>query len=150
MSNPPPPVAPACPRCGAPNPNSLTQCQNCGQSLLAAWPPPPGGAQYPPYGYPAPQTDNTLGGLIPYKNGSALTSYYLGVFSIIPCLAVPMGIAAVILGLRGLKYAKERPEVRGKTHAWVGIITGGLFALINVAVLIFVLISMAHSGGQSP
>lgn len=139
MSTPPPPVAPFCSRCGAPNPNGLTQCAQCGQSLLAAWPPPPGG--YPtPQGYqPAP--DNTLGGLIPYKNGSALTSYYLGVFSIIPCLAIPMGIAAVVLGLRGLAYAKAHPEVKGKTHAWVGIICGGLFGLVNVVGVIWVIVA---------
>ena len=135
MSVPPsqPSVAPVCPRCGAPNPSQLQQCANCGTSLLAAWPPPPGGAypQQPYPGYPPP-ADNTLGGLIPTKNGNALTSYYLGVFSIIPCLAIPMGIAAVTLGLRGLKLVKEHPEVKGRTHAWVGIIAGGLFALVNL------------------
>ena len=128
---PPPPVAPNCPRCGAPNLTYLQQCPHCGTSLLAAWPPPPGGYVQPYPGYPPP-SDNTLGGLIPTKNGNALTSYYLGIFSIIPCLAIPMGIAAVVLGLRGLKLYKEHPEVRGRTHAWVGIVTGGLFALINV------------------
>ncbi len=131
-SSGPPPVAPTCPRCGAPNEAGLAQCARCGQSLVPAWPPPPGGYA-PPQGYPPPQqTIGGLGAMIPDKNPSALTSYYLGIFSIIPCLAIPMGVAAVVLGLKGLRLVKERPEVRGRTHAWVGIIAGGLFALLNI------------------
>ena len=89
MSIPPPgntpPVAPVCPRCGAPNEGGLIQCARCGQSLVAAWPPPPGG-YVAPQSYPPQATGNTFGGLIPTNNPSALTSYYLGIFSIIPCL----------------------------------------------------------------
>jgi hypothetical protein len=141
--DPAPPVAPFCARCGAPNEARLAQCPHCGQSLVAAWPPPPGGYA-PPQPYPPPQqTIGGLGAMIPDKNPSALTAYYLGIFSIIPCLAIPMGIAAVALGLRGLKLFKERPEVRGRTHAWVGIIAGGLFALLNIAGVIFVVAGMA-------
>ena len=86
--------------------------------------------------------------MIPTKNPSALTAYYLGIFSIIPCLAIPMGIAAVVLGVRGLKLFQERPEVRGRTHAWVGIIAGGFFALVNIGVILFaVLAPYFRSGG---
>ena len=139
--------APFCARCGAPNEAGLAQCPHCGQNLLAAWPPPPGG--YAPQGYPPPVTGSgALDAIIPTKNPSALTAYYLGVFSIIPCLAIPMGIAAVVLGLRGLKLFKAHPEVRGRTHAWVGIIAGGFFALINLAAIGFALISASlHSTG---
>ena len=147
MSIPPPgntpPVAPACPRCGAPNEGGLTQCARCGQSLVASWPPPPGGYPPPqgfvgPQAYPPQATGSGFGGLIPTGNPSALTAYYLGIFSVIPCLAIPMGIAALVLGLKGLRLVKERPEVRGRTHAWVGIIAGGLFALINIGAVLFV------------
>ena len=138
--NNPPPIAPVCPRCGLPNEAGLTQCPRCGQSLVAAWPPPPGGYG-PPQAYAPQTTIGGFGGMIPDKNPSALTAYYLGIFSIIPCLAIPMGIAAVVLGMKGLKLVKERPEVRGRTHAWVGIIAGGLFALINIGVLAFVAVA---------
>ena len=77
--------------------------------------------------YP-PEEGDATGGVIPYKNGAALIAYYLGVFSLIPCF--PIGIAAFILGLKGLKAAKERPVIRGQVHAWIGIILGGLFALV--------------------
>lgn len=144
----PPAPAPFCARCGAPNDAGLAQCPHCGQSLLvAAWPPPPG--SYPhPQGYPPQPAASGLEAMIPTRNPSALTAYYLGIFSIIPCFAIPMGIAAVVLGLRGLKLFKEHPEVRGRTHAWVGIIAGGLFALINIAAIGFIVISsLARSGG---
>ncbi len=85
---------------------------------------------------PAPQGDAT-GGLIPYKNGPALIAYYLGVFSIIPCVGIPLGAAAIVLGILGLKKAARQPEVRGQVHAWVGIVLGGLFGLAYLAVLLW-------------
>ncbi len=153
MSIPPPSPAgtptpaPFCARCGAPNEAGLAQCPHCGQSLLAAWPPPQGG--YAPQAYPPQVTGGgVLDAIIPTKNPSALTAYYLGVFSVIPCLAIPMGIAAVVLGVRGLKLFNAHPEVRGKVHAWVGIIAGGFFALINLGVILFaVLAPYFRSGG---
>ena len=145
MSIPPPgetpPIAPFCPRCGAPNEAKLAQCPHCGQSLLAAWPPAAGRLRARPRPTPPQTTIGGFGGMIPDKNPSALTAYYLGIFSIIPCLAIPMGLAAVVLGLRGLALVKERPEVRGRTHAWVGIISGGLFGLINIIGLIAVVVT---------
>ena len=145
----PPTPAPFCARCGAPNEAGFVQCSHCGQSLLvASWPPPPG--TYPPHpqGYPPQPAASGLEAIIPTRNPSALTAYYLGIFSIIPCLAIPMGITAAVLGLRGLKLVKEHPEVRGRTHAWVGIVAGGLFALINLVGIGFaVFASLVHSGG---
>ncbi len=78
--------------------------------------------------------------LIPYKNGPALTAYYLGIFSLI-CGAF-LGIPALILGLKGLKIAKERPEARGGAHAWVGVILGSLMTLVTLAVALFIGIAM--------
>ena len=89
---------------------------------------------------PPPPAGDATGGLIPYKNGPALAAYYLGVFSIIPVLGIVLGIAAVALGIAGLKKAARQPEVKGKAHAWVGIIVGGLFGfgylVIAVAVVL--------------
>ncbi len=67
---------------------------------------------------------------IPYKNGPALTAYYLGIFSLICGLF--LGIPALILGIKGLKIAKERPEARGAAHAWTGVILGGLTTLVSL------------------
>lgn len=107
------------------------------------WPPPPD------VGYSAPgppPSDNTLGGLIPYKNSSALLAYYLGVFSLIPCVGIVLGIAAFVLGLRGLAFAKLHPEAKGKAHAWIGIIVGGLFGFgYLIALIVFVVIGIHDS-----
>jgi len=79
--------------------------------------------------------------LIPTKNPNALIAYYLGVFSLIPCLGLILAIPALILGLKGLKFANEHPETKGKAHAWVGIIMGALFTLIWGGLIIMALVS---------
>jgi DNA-directed RNA polymerase subunit RPC12/RpoP len=106
-----------CANCGQKNLENNFRCTECGFPLHA--PPQP---QY------VPASDGTLGGLIPYKNASALWAYYLAIFSLIPVFGIPPGIAAVILGIRGLKFAKVHPEAKGKAHAWIGIILGGICA----------------------
>ena len=119
-----------CTHCGEQNTENNFRCVRCGAVL------------HEPSGPPHPATDNgTLGGLIPYKNAWALLAYYLGVFALIPCLGVPLGIAAVVLGIVGLHFAKSHPEARGKGHAWVGIVLGGLsttgHVLIAISIALF-------------
>jgi len=83
-----------------------------------------------------------IAALIPYKNTPALVGYYLGVFSIIPCLGAPMGFTAVGLGIAGLRKAKHHPEAKGKAHAWVAIIAGGFFGLLYAVLGIIWLVAM--------
>lgn len=71
--------------------------------------------------------DDAIATLIPYRNGSALASYYVGLFSIFPFFGAVMGIVAVVLGVKGLKVARENPQAKGKAHAIVGIVCGVLF-----------------------
>ena len=79
--------------------------------------------------WPPPQEEgDATGGVIPYRNVPALLAYYCAVFSLLPCF--PIGIAAVILGVIGLKRVNERPAVRGRVHAWIGIAVGGFFGLL--------------------
>jgi len=110
-----------CAKCGTKNDDKVLNCTKCGQSLKAS------GAA----------TDNTLGGLIPYKNSYALIAYYLAIFSLIPCIGLILGFAALILGIKGLKFFKETPQAGGKVHAWVGIILGGLMGVIYLIATIF-------------
>lgn len=100
-------------------------------------PPPPG--QHPQGG------SSFVDHLIPTKNVPALISYYLGVFSIIPCLAILLGTGAVITGVMGLNNIKKDPRLPGKTHAWVGIIAGGIFLLLNLFGLAVVLLGVMQS-----
>ncbi len=124
-----------CPNCGATNPPHAALCARCSFALQTAPPPPPfsNGA------------DNALSSLIPYKNSAALIAYYLGVFSIIPVLGFFMAVAAVILGIKGLRFARERPEARGKTHALVGIIAGGVIGVIHVVLTVLFVFTLTSS-----
>jgi hypothetical protein len=106
-----------CPKCGGQNNDNNFKCTNCQEILHPSAPP------------VVITSDDTLGGLIPSKNGPALGAYYLGIFSLLPLLGIPLAIAALILGFKGLRKAREHPEVKGKIHAWVGII-GGAFGLL--------------------
>ena len=80
--------------------------------------------------------------LIPYRNGRALTAYYLGVFSLIPLLGLVLGPMALFLGLSGRKYARSHPENGGTAHAWAGIILGGLTGFAHLAVLTFLVFAL--------
>ena len=107
-----------CPKCGERQGENNYKCTRCGFLLHE-----PVKSQY------IVTDDSTMGGLVPYKNAQALWAYYLGIFALIPCVGIPIGIAALILGLRALKYADLHEEAKGKVHAWIGIVLGGLCAL---------------------
>lgn len=114
-------VAPA-PR---PDPMPLSS-SNDGPPVIAVPPPPM-----------APQGDAT-GGLIPYKNPPALMAYYAGVFSVIPFFGFFIAIAAVWLGIVGLKRRKQQPIIRGSVHAWIGIIVGSISIAVHVLVVVLI------------
>ena len=119
-----------CTKCGERNPENNFKCSRCA---------------FPLHTTPRPNyvvSDGSLGGLIPVKNTSALIGYYLGVFALIPVLGIPLGIAAVILGTKGLKFAKVHPEAKGVGHAWTAIILGGLSA-VGYTLLIPILMASA-------
>ena len=107
-----------CGECGTENDGNNFKCVKCGAILHPASP------------QVIVSSDETLGGLMPMKNPPALVAYYLGIFSLIPLLGIPMGIAAIVMGTKALRNAREHPEVKGKIHAWVGIIAAGFFALL--------------------
>lgn len=89
--------------------------------------------------------DNPMSTVVPYKNPKALIAYYLAIFSLIPCFGLPLGIAALCLGVAGLRVVRIHPNAHGKVHAWVGVVLGGLCALANVGVIVaMVVASMAE------
>ena len=101
------------------------------------------GGQLPPQN-PSSETDAT-GGLIPYKNPHALIAYYLGLFSLFPCLGLLLAIPALILGIMGLKRYKANPIIRGSVHAWIGIVMGGLMTVVWSATLALFVVAMIFS-----
>ena len=97
------------------------------------------------FGAAQPPVNPSAGGsginaVIPYKNPKALIAYYLAIFSLIPFLGMPLGLAAFVLGILGLRFRRTHPTAGGAAHAWIGIILGGLcgfgyLALILLAVV---------------
>ena len=87
------------------------------------------------------QESDATGGVIPYKNPPALIAYYCGLFSLaacipIPFLFLPLPIAALWLGIKGLKKANAEPHARGRVHAWIGIIGGTVCGLAGIIMTI--------------
>jgi hypothetical protein len=84
-----------------------------------------------------PESGGGLNVIIPYKNVRALTAYYLGVFSAIPILGMPLGLAAFTLGILALRFRRKNPAAGGVVHAWIGILAGGFFGLVYLALIVF-------------
>ena len=94
----------------------------------------------------APTEGDVTGGIIPYKNLPALFAYYLGLFSLLPCLGLFLAIPALVLGIMGLKKRKQNPAVKGSVHAWIGIVMGGMFTLVwGVAWIVMIIYMIAAS-----
>lgn len=90
--------------------------------------------------------EEAISTLIPYKNGRALAAYYVGVFSLIPCLGLLLGPAALVLGILGLRYVRANPTAKGTGHAIAGIVLGGLTTLGNWGVVVLLLVAYLKEG----
>jgi hypothetical protein len=110
-------------------------------------PPTPPTPPQPPHipSYQTPQPSDPVQAFIPYRNAPALISYYLGIFSILPCAGAIMGPIAIFLGLKGLKLAAQHPEARGKAHAITGIVSGSIFGLLWIILDLFALVALLLS-----
>lgn len=102
----------------------------------------------PVQGYPRQQPQapqDPLLAMVPYKNSKALISYYLGLFSIFPLLGLVMGAVAIFFGREGLMLAKSNPELKGATHAKVGIGCGLIGFLFNLTLVLLFLYAIIRS-----
>lgn len=108
----------------------------------------PATAELPMWNTEAGDSPSVAETFIPSKNGPALISYYLGLFSLFPCLGFPLGVAAVYFGIQGIRRAGKNPEVRGGVHAWVGTICGALFGLFNLALIVLLVIVFAANASR--
>jgi len=111
-------------------------------AVVAAGPPP-----LPPTPPPVPvvpEQGDATGGIIPYKNPHALTAYYLGIFSCFPVLGFFLGIAAIALGVSGLKARARKPVIRGVVHAWIGIVCGSLSVALHLLVVAVTIFAAVH------
>lgn len=85
---------------------------------------------------PGADEGDRTGGVIPYKNPMALTAYYLGIFALIPCLGIPLAIAAIVCGIIGIRRYQAKPIIRGVAHAWIGIAIGSLVLLGSTLLIV--------------
>ena len=131
-----------CPECSAENPDDALVCRVCGYEFQHnPFEAPPQEANSPaPAG--SGEGDST-GGIIPYKNPSALISYYLGIASGLPLIGLPIGIVALILGIKGLRDRKKNPAIKGSVHAGIGIGCGTIFTILWSIIIIGLIIGAA-------
>ena len=76
--------------------------------------------------------------IVPYKNVPALVGYYLGVFSLIPCIGGVLALGALPLGIIGLRKARANPGAHGTGHAIVAIVLGSIVLLAHIAVIVLI------------
>ena len=131
-----------CSQCGSQLPADARFCSRCGAAVRSEIPMPTALADSST-DTPASAGDAT-GGIIPYKNLPALLGYYCGVFSLIPLLGLPLGIAAIPLGITGLRKQRRQPAVRGHVHAWVAVILGTLSTVLWTGLLAFFIVTLAN------
>ncbi len=78
-------------------------------------------------------------GLIPTKNSMALIGYYLGIFSLVPCVGLTLSVPAIICGILGIIKANAEPEVQGMGHAIAALVLGAFALLFWGGLTVFVL-----------
>jgi Tol biopolymer transport system component len=86
--------------------------------------------------------------LIPTGNPKALAAYYLGVFSLIPGLALILGPLALIFGILGKRYANANPKAKGWGHALAGIVLGSLTTFAHVVLIVIIAIAIWSQARQ--
>lgn len=82
--------------------------------------------------------------IIPEKNPISMIAYYLGIFSLIPCLGAVLSLPAIICGIIGMVNANKEPQVGGKGHALTGLLLG-LFGQPIIGGILYV-VMQATSG----
>ena len=73
---------------------------------------------------------NPMDHMVPTRNIPALTSWYLGVFGLIPILGIPLSLGAIVSGIFGIKVARKPDVQMGRGHAIAGIILGTLMGVL--------------------
>lgn len=84
---------------------------------------------------PADGAEEVIQTIVPTRNAAALAGYYLGLFSIFPVLGLPMAVAGIFLGWKGLKKVRREPAAHGTAHAYVGLGCGLIGLLLNTLIV---------------
>jgi hypothetical protein len=81
--------------------------------------------------------------VIPTKNAPALIGYYLGIFSLVPCIGLILSIPAIICGILGIAKANAEPEAEGMGHAIAALVLGLISLLLYGGLIILGIIGSA-------
>ena len=84
--------------------------------------------------------------IIPARNPMALIGYYLGVFSLIPCVGNLLGPAALVLGILALRARRRDRNLPGAAHALVAIVLGSITTLLYWGIVLFALFAALRGG----
>lgn len=96
--------------------------------------------------FDAPVAWNPQQGLVTpsesHANETASMALYLGIGSLIPCLAIGLGPAAVVVARRALAATKLTTHRTGETQAILGMILGGGCFVLNIGMLLLSVVMM--------
>ena len=115
-----------CTHCGHQNDSNAFKCTACNEVLKRT--------QSAPTNHS--NNEQSIQKIIPYKNPHGLWAYYLSLGSILPFVGILFSFMGIILGIMGHNRATQRPELRGKYHAWAGIVIGLLGLTVQLLVIL--------------
>jgi len=132
-------------------PSVAHQSPDPGPPYAPRFPVPPGPAGYG--GYPGPPVHPGYSGYPPFggwpyaaapRNGFGVTALVLGLVGAVlalTCLGaflgLPVGIAALVFGIIGLRTVK-RGEATNRSHAMAGVILGGVAVVVSGALIVLI------------
>lgn len=73
------------------------------------------------------------------RNGDAQASYLFGILSPLPLFGLLFGVAALVVGTRGLRHARRHPEVGGALRCQIGMALGAVFTVLYFAASLFLI-----------
>lgn len=89
---------------------------------------------------PLPSPDTFVGRMVPSGNMPSLIAYYVSLGAMLPFLGAVAGLVAVWYGAKGVALVRAHPQVRGGIHAWFGLLFGGFWALVWLALTGFLIL----------
>lgn len=76
----------------------------------------------------------------PKTSGLAIASLVVALVGIIPCVGIPLGATAILLGALGLRSLRKKPGLKGRGLALAGLITGIVEVVGHLVILLLVLL----------